>query len=403
MSTQINVTIGDQRLLQDNKTRAAANQQALDDRKANKQLEQKATKAAKAANPQETPGALPNTKTDRSPTANRPKNKYEAGLLLLDTASLISFYGSFYNTIFLETGNLVYYQSASLDPKIFKYELPPANPNIYQPLVSINAYSPYSFTIPYVILEYFTAGKVTNFPLKTFHSRITIFLSLHSGDAEHTYLSYVFIYNIIKPTITSTTARIDGATKVVSALYIRFNNTDNTYSSRVYTLSESQDSSVKSTTPPARLLSTSDRLGFVANMYQDDPRAAIYRETGSLDRAIDPTLNGITYNNKTGALYIAAESRTLQATFVVRGDVGKDQPYSGVLNGIGRTAKLRIQGSYDLEVATSLPPDGKFEILNRFVDTYGPANNTSAAPDVFLRIGLATFYDTLYIYAPFGK
>lgn len=73
MSTQINLTIGDQRLLQGNKTRAAANQQALDARTANKQLGQEATASAKTAVPERPPGAVPETNIPRRPAAQRRK------------------------------------------------------------------------------------------------------------------------------------------------------------------------------------------------------------------------------------------------------------------------------------------------------------------------------------------
>ena len=50
MTTQINLTIGDQRLLEQLKTRSAANQQALDDRNTAKQtVTEVANQAATAA------------------------------------------------------------------------------------------------------------------------------------------------------------------------------------------------------------------------------------------------------------------------------------------------------------------------------------------------------------------
>lgn len=72
MSTQINITIGDQRLLQQNKTRAAANQQALDDRTATKNTKAAATEQA-FAQQEEPPGAVPENVIKRRPAAQRKK------------------------------------------------------------------------------------------------------------------------------------------------------------------------------------------------------------------------------------------------------------------------------------------------------------------------------------------
>lgn len=74
MSTKINLTIGDQRLLQASKTRGAANQQALDDRTANKQTAATAEETI-AAIGEERPGASLTTNTARRPTAQRKKKE----------------------------------------------------------------------------------------------------------------------------------------------------------------------------------------------------------------------------------------------------------------------------------------------------------------------------------------
>jgi len=77
MSTQINVTVGDQRLLQTNKTRAAANQQNLDDR-----LTENKTAAAlepelkKKRQEEEQPGAIPVRRIPRRPAAQRKTDLY---------------------------------------------------------------------------------------------------------------------------------------------------------------------------------------------------------------------------------------------------------------------------------------------------------------------------------------
>lgn len=77
MSTQINVTVGDQRLLQANKARTAANQQNLDDRLLAKQTEEKAAplvEAQRAA--EETPGSIPVRRIPRRPAAQRKTDLY---------------------------------------------------------------------------------------------------------------------------------------------------------------------------------------------------------------------------------------------------------------------------------------------------------------------------------------
>jgi len=73
MSTKINVIVGDQRLLQDNKTRAAANQQALDSRTQQQQLEQQATNATEKASSDEFRSGAPTFVTVRRPAAQRRK------------------------------------------------------------------------------------------------------------------------------------------------------------------------------------------------------------------------------------------------------------------------------------------------------------------------------------------
>lgn len=83
MSTQINVTIGDQRLLQANKARTAANQQNLDDRLLAKQTEEKAAplvEAQRAA--EERPGSIPVRRIPRRPAAQR--QTQETALLFYD-------------------------------------------------------------------------------------------------------------------------------------------------------------------------------------------------------------------------------------------------------------------------------------------------------------------------------
>jgi hypothetical protein len=82
MSTQINVTISDQHLLQDSKRRAAANQQALDSRTQQQQLEQQAANAIEEASPEERPSDVPSPLLARRPAAQRRKgDKYNLAIL----------------------------------------------------------------------------------------------------------------------------------------------------------------------------------------------------------------------------------------------------------------------------------------------------------------------------------
>jgi hypothetical protein len=75
MSTKINVIVGDQRLLQDNKTRAAANQQALDSRTQQQQLEQEAVDVLEKTSSEERPSDVPQFPLVRRPAAQRRKKQ----------------------------------------------------------------------------------------------------------------------------------------------------------------------------------------------------------------------------------------------------------------------------------------------------------------------------------------
>jgi len=84
MSTQINVTVGDQRLLQTNKTRAAANQQNLDDRlTANQTTAALEPELEKKRQEEEQPGAIPVRRIPRRPAAQR--RIQETALLFYDS------------------------------------------------------------------------------------------------------------------------------------------------------------------------------------------------------------------------------------------------------------------------------------------------------------------------------
>jgi len=74
MSSKINITIGDQRLLQEAKTRGAANQQALDSRQQNAKTAADAAAAAEPEQPQRRNG-VPEPKVDRRPAAQTKKKK----------------------------------------------------------------------------------------------------------------------------------------------------------------------------------------------------------------------------------------------------------------------------------------------------------------------------------------
>ena len=83
MSTEINITIGDQRLLQESKTRAAANQQSLDSRLEEQQLAEQLTEAVDEATPEDPRSDAFSLQLDRRPAAQRRKtdDKYEIARL----------------------------------------------------------------------------------------------------------------------------------------------------------------------------------------------------------------------------------------------------------------------------------------------------------------------------------
>jgi hypothetical protein len=93
MSTKINVIVGDQRLLQDNKTRAAANQQALDSRTQQQQLEQQAANAIEEADADQVRSGAPTLVTERRPAAQsstkRQQKAFSIQRLSFPTQSLI--------------------------------------------------------------------------------------------------------------------------------------------------------------------------------------------------------------------------------------------------------------------------------------------------------------------------
>jgi len=71
MSTEINITIGDRRLLQESKTRAAANQQSLDSRLEEQQLTEQLTEAVDEATPEDPRSDAFSLQLDRRPAAQR--------------------------------------------------------------------------------------------------------------------------------------------------------------------------------------------------------------------------------------------------------------------------------------------------------------------------------------------
>jgi hypothetical protein len=71
MSTEINITIGDQRLLQESKTRAAANQQSLDSRLEEQRLAEQLTEAVDETTPEDPRSDAFSLQLDRRPAAQR--------------------------------------------------------------------------------------------------------------------------------------------------------------------------------------------------------------------------------------------------------------------------------------------------------------------------------------------
>ena len=87
MSTRIDLSFTDERLLRDSKRRTAANQQALDDRTQTTKQKQLADQAAQKAAPEERPGAVPDLGLKRRPAAQRRKKK-PLGVQLVGLANL---------------------------------------------------------------------------------------------------------------------------------------------------------------------------------------------------------------------------------------------------------------------------------------------------------------------------
>lgn len=77
MSTRIDISFTDERLLRDNKRRTAANQQALDDRTQSAKEQQAAEQAATKATPEERPSGVPDLRLERRPAAQRRKKDFK--------------------------------------------------------------------------------------------------------------------------------------------------------------------------------------------------------------------------------------------------------------------------------------------------------------------------------------
>jgi hypothetical protein len=77
MSTRIDLSFTDERLLRDSKRRTAANQQALDDRTQTAKEQQAAEQAAEQATPEERLSGVPDLRLERRPSAQRRKKGFE--------------------------------------------------------------------------------------------------------------------------------------------------------------------------------------------------------------------------------------------------------------------------------------------------------------------------------------
>jgi len=77
MSTRIDLSFTDERLLRDSKRRTAANQQALDDRTQTAKDQQAAEQAAEQATPEERPSGVPDLRLERRPSAQRRKKDFK--------------------------------------------------------------------------------------------------------------------------------------------------------------------------------------------------------------------------------------------------------------------------------------------------------------------------------------
>jgi hypothetical protein len=89
MSTRIDLSFTDERLLRDSKRRTAANQQALDDRTQTAKDQQAAEQAAEQATPEERPSGVPDIRLERRPSAQRRRQQLQLDPILIrsDTPS----------------------------------------------------------------------------------------------------------------------------------------------------------------------------------------------------------------------------------------------------------------------------------------------------------------------------
>lgn len=240
MSTQINVTVGDQRLLQTNKTRAAANQQNLDDR-----LTENKTAAAlepelkKKRQEEEQPGAIPVRRIPRRPAAQR--RAQETALLFYDFLRFRTVEGS--GQSFTSSGsitvntskwssslqNFVYataaytfsfpslhYENVQSQPTVYFYgplKENTAEGNVLEPVGSQvgDAYTLY-FNVRSIFLWYrqrrsvlrIGIGTYTNqtfvdsfasFPLNYYTSQVGFRTAVQSSTDKFTFVSYIVEYN----------------------------------------------------------------------------------------------------------------------------------------------------------------------------------------------------------------
>lgn len=457
MSTQINVAVGDQRLLEQNKTRSAANREALNNRTATKALEQKATEAVKKAAPDERPSGKPNTQIPRRPAANRKKEQpgfisvteftpFADGdpvVVTQNNWNIKTARRIFNNSSFLcprpldpaltyEVQDWTYTDQEipyvtrpryrtdtfAIAPAAYTYDASKLNTDTtilkakqlqrYTSQPTLTFWSPGLDGWPLVYAENIFYGrtscdyggstgttlKVTSasppFPLSYAQSPLsikdiaynTVYDSSVTGDFV-TYISYTLMFYAytfqqytetvfganyfvgyydgpLGPSNPQTRAdltrvRPKGGTLYTYGVYYTINSTTLAATLTVSQLQATPDSTVYYNKP--RPATSPARETYIQNMPVNNPRRAIYTETTNASTALEPGLNGLMYNPKTGALFITAASSDNTHVFTYKKLLAPNLSYYAALHQTALPIANRIRSTAGADVQAAISSD----------------------------------------------
>jgi len=394
MSTQINLTIGDQRLLQDNKTRAAANQQALDDRTASKQLEQEATQAAQTAAPERLPGAVPETNIPRRPAAQRrPADK--------EVAFTTYRYARFLATSTFTAGatqpqwtvirpgienvngvinsiDLISTTYDRFDYSLQRYQAPEfiykwnTDTNTFMSATAVPALSydnqirtlnwPTRIVVSRpIIVNPTRTNDGPAFPIASFNGPWIVSYVSISTTASDIYYSALYSYNAYTsgskisnnykpipyfPSITDERADVtfaapaSTATVYEVAYYVKYNKNTLDYEYRVENMLTANITGVQNiSTPPGPQTSAQT---FIQAMYNTDPRKIWYAETNNNIAASDVIPAVVYYDPESGKLALTVKNTIIKKVGIYAGVVNKKDTYNNVYNSV-RTLYLTLK------------------------------------------------------------